>query len=59
MSEMGFWALNSSRFPKRGSAIGPGGKFFLLLVPKRKERRYRTKQNRTKDPNMISVRLAS
>ncbi|KAG7256863.1 hypothetical protein CRUP_020838 [Coryphaenoides rupestris] len=55
-SGMGFWALNSSRFPRRGNAIGPGGKFLPLLVFRRRVMRHRAKQNRTKDPTMVPVR---
>ncbi|KAG7256864.1 hypothetical protein CRUP_020839 [Coryphaenoides rupestris] len=50
---MGFWALNSSRFPRRGNATGPGGKFLPLLVFRRRVMKHRAKQNRTKDPTMV------
>ena len=49
---MGFSELNSRRFPRRGRADGPGGKFFPLLLLNRKEKNHKATANRTNDPNM-------
>ena len=51
----GLCGLSSSKLPSRGSAVGPGGKFFGLLTLKRKRMRRKTPEhNRSRELSIVT-----
>ena len=54
----GSCGLSSSKLPSRGSAVGPGGKFFGLLTLKRKRMRRKTPEhNRSRELSIVTERV--